>query len=160
MSSIIFSTLWPVNWKYCSMEMTLGLDSLAKSSGICVPESRSLPPEYPSVHSRSLSLQLIFSFARRASSAFFSVRFFYVFFVLSKCIKLRYIFSEVIVKLRKLFCFDLLYIALEYSFFASQLFCLILLRECNLNFYVITGLSTDKLLLESRDEVLEPSVSG
>ena len=75
-----------------------------------------------------------------------------VFLVLSKCIKLRYILSEVIVKLRKLFCFDLLNIALEYSFFASQLFCLILLRECNLNFYVITCVSTNKLLLESRDE--------
>ena len=75
-----------------------------------------------------------------------------VFFVLSKCIKLRYIFSKVIIKLRKLFSFNFLNIALEYSFFTSEFFSLILLRECNLNLFVITCLSTNKLLLESRDK--------
>lgn len=83
-----------------------------------------------------------------------------VFFILSKCIKLRYIFSEVIVKLRKLFRFDLLNVALEYCFLTSELFCLILLRECYFNFYMVTSLGTDKLLLKSGMNVLEPSVSG
>ena len=75
-----------------------------------------------------------------------------MFFVLSKSIELRNIFCKIIIQFRKFFCFNLLNCTFEDCFFASKFFCLIFFRECNFDFYIITCVGTNKLLLESRDK--------
>src|SRR5699024_789133 len=75
-----------------------------------------------------------------------------VFFIFSKCVKLGYILSEIVVQLRKLFGLHFLYVALEYCRLARKVFGLIFLREGNVHFHVISGLSAYKLVFESRNK--------
>ena len=54
-------------------------------------------------------------------------------------------YNKLIIQLRNLFCFDLMNFNFECSFFSSEIFCMILLRECNIYVYVITGVFADQL---------------
>ncbi|MNJ70018.1 hypothetical protein D3C77_664320 [compost metagenome] len=57
-----------------------------------------------------------------------------ILFILIKCIEFANILRELIIQLRKLFAFNFMYFHFEDSFFASQFFCMVCLREsyCNI----------------------------
>ena len=76
-----------------------------------------------------------------------------VILVLSQCVELGNILGELVICCRKLFYLDLFYGALEYGRLCPARLCLmILLRESNVYFLLLTDLCTDQLILEARDE--------
>ena len=74
------------------------------------------------------------------------------FFVLIQSIELGNVFCEVVIKCRKLFCFDFVDGAFKYCCFSSKLFCLIILWESNVYFLLLFQSCANELLFESRNE--------